>query len=627
MKFDLTPEDDALLKACLDWFSAAESEHKAYERQWDHQDSLYFGHKRMVDAYTSASPRDRDGVLSDGRKEFGAELHIPYVFSMVETIMPRVLSNRPRMLWLPRSKTAEQNVENVRIVCDAQQQRANYELTLQTTARSGLKHGLGVQKCYWRREERDTFQLVKSSTGEWVRQPVKKVCWDDPDVDDVDIRDFFWDPFGDSMDTVRKVMHRTWRDSKYVLAKVQSGDWNKYPQLDAEDLKSMQSKEKYDQAWADRRKAQGVTSGNTSGGSDIHEVWEIHDGEKVYTVLDRRVIVKEMESPYWEWRLPFHIYRPVEVEHRFVGYGVIDPIEDLQKELDWLRTDRRWNAMLKLHQAYAYQDGALDPALMKIGPGSLTPVNGDPNDILKPLMVGDIPNSGYQEEVNLQRDIERTAGVDDTVAGASGGGGGAAETATGVQLVQAAAGLRIQAYTRRMELELITPEARQWLAMNQQHWTQERDVRVEDPQQPDPDRRWTWRTVGPAELAGEFEVVPEGGSTAPDNIPQQRQDALQAMQLWGQDPGVDRRKLTVWAMDKFGIASPDAFLAAPQVVPPETLDLIVEQLTSQGVPALDAKTLVGDALSAALDNQQQSEASMVQGEGAPPGDMQLRHAA
>jgi hypothetical protein len=597
----MTPEDQTRLEHELAWFKRAEEEHKLYEDRWDHQDVLYFGHKRFVDAHSSASPRDRDSIVSDGRKEFGAELHIPYVFSTIHTIAPRTLSNRPRMLWLPRDKTAEANVENVKIIGDAQQQKANYELKLQTTNQGGLKHGLGVQKTYWRREERESFVIAQGPDSQWVKRPTKKKAWDDPFCDDVDIRDFFWDPFGDSMETVRKVLHRSWRDCSYIYAKIESGAWGKYP-LGPEELEGSSGAEKHRASWAGRRAAQGLSSGRDQGDPDIHEVWEIHCGSEVVTVVDRLWIVSIIENPYWHGELPFQIYRPIEVEHQFVGVSVIDPIEDLQRELDWLRTDRRWNAMMKLHQTYAYRDGVVDPAQIKMGPGRLIPVNGDPRELLVPLTVGDIPNSGYQEEAALRADIERTTGVDDTVAGND---GGAAQTATGVQLVQAAAGVRIQAYTRRMELELIKPQASQWLALNQQHWIENKDIRV--PMQPtpgEPDRRWAWRPVGPAEMAGEFDVEPEGGATAPDNVPQDRQDAQFLMTAGAQLP-VDHQKLAPIILKKLGIPNPESLLAVPQTVPPETLDLIKASLVQAGMDPAGVQGVIEGALHQALDAQQQ----------------------
>lgn len=608
----MTPEDQDRLQKELEWFTRSEKEHKEYESGWDHQDELYHGHKRFLRTYTESSPRDRDGALREARKEFGAELHIPYTFSTIETIMPRTLSNRPKMLWLPRDRVAERNLENVRVICDAQQQKADYELKLQTTARSGLKHGLGIQKEFWHHEERDSFVMSQNRLGEWVAKPTQKKPWDDPDVEDVDIRDFYWDPYGDSMRNMPKVIHRAWRSTAYVLKKLtpakgsERAEWDRYP-LTAEDVDNGGAEDKYHTAWAGRRRAMGQSSQQV-GDKDLHEVWEIWDLERneVVTILDRVWIVAIIAHPFWHLELPFHAYRPIEVEHRFVGVSVIDPMEDLQRELDMLRTDRRWNAMLKLHQTYAYNDGTVDPSQIKIGPGRLIPVNGDPANLLHPLTVGDIPNSGYQEEAALRADIQLTTGVDDTVSGSD--AGAAATTATGVQLVQAAAGLRIQAYTRRMELELIKPEAAQWLALNQQRWATNKEIRVPAMPTPmEPDRRWSWRMVGPAQMAGEFDVEPEGGATAPDNVPQKRQDAIQLLQALAPFQGqVNMTNLLKLILEKFDVPAPETLVAAPQQVPPATLDYLMQALVEQGGMAPDgAHALIAEAMQQAMADQEQ----------------------
>lgn len=628
---EMTEEHQARLEAELKWFTeSAEPEHKLFEARWDHQDVLYFGHKRFVEAYGGAGPRGRSDILGDGRKEFGAELHIPYIFSTIETIAPRTLSNRPKMLFTPRDKVAADNVDNVTVVCNAQQHRADYELKLQTTNRSGLKHGIGVQKTWWREDTRDGFVLAEGVDGQWVRRPVTRKAWDDPYCADVDIRDFYWDPFGDSMETVRKVLHRTWRDCSYILERVAKGQdgWGLYP-LTAEDLEGGGGAQKHREAWAGRRQAQGLGTGGVKDDADIHEVWEIHDrtAQQVVTVIDRKWIVAIIENPYWHRELPFQIFRPIEIEHQFVGLSPIDPIEDLQMELDWLRTDRRWNAMLKLHQTYAYNDGVVDPAQIKIGPGRLVPVNGDPRDLLVPLQVGDIPNSGYQEEAALRADIERTTGVDDTIAGND---GGAAQTATGVQLVQAAAGVRIQSYTRRMELELIKPQASQWLALNQQRWTTNRDVPVPAMPTPmEPERRWAWRQVGPAQMAGEFDVEPEGGAQAPDNVPQDRQDAQMLAALAPQLPGLDPHQVGLLVLKKLGVPSPERLFAPQQVVPPETLDILKQEMVQGGMDPAGAHALLSNALQQALAAREQAQGGAgpaekpVDGQAPPPEQGQM----
>jgi hypothetical protein len=630
MAAELTPEDKALLDKQLKWFTeSAEPEHKQHEKDWDRQDTLYFGHKRFVQQHaTQATPKGRDGVLRDARKEFGDELHIPYVWATMETVMPRALSNRPKMLWTPRDRVAESNVENVTVVCDAQQERADYELKLQTTFRSAFKHGLGVQKTYWRLDTRDTMALRQSpETGEWVAAPTQQTAWDDPDCEDVDIHDFYWDRLGDSMRNVPQVMHRTWRDTAYCLAKIDSGAWSnmQLAGVIAEDLTGSTGKAKYDEAWAARRRAMGFPI--SSPDRDVHEVWEIH----VRNTNDKIIIVDRMwvgvveRNPYWHGEMPFQTFCPIEVEHRFCGLGIIDPIEDLQRELNWLRTDRRWNAMLKLHQAYAYNDGLIDPSAIKIGPGRLVPVNGDPKDLLVPLTVGDIPNSGYQEEAAIRGDIELASGLSESMSGVSSAG----ETATGVQLVQAAAGLRIQALTNRGVLQLIKPQARQWLALNQQRWTTERDVAF--PAVPEPgaaQRFWSLRKVGPAQMQGEFEVKPDGGSMAPENVPQKRNDAMLILQLLSSPAGMqlmDASESLRFILEKIDVPTPELFLQSPSAIPAETLDVIKNTLVAQaGMDPSGAHALIATALQQTMAMKQEAaqQGARAGGQGGAPSGQQ-----
>jgi hypothetical protein len=95
-------------------------------------------------------PPDRDTLLRDFAGEWGSDLVIPFAFSTVETILPRAVSNRPRMLILPVDEDAEKSVENMRYLIDQQQQKCGYEMKLEETAKSGFIYGLGVQKLFWK---------------------------------------------------------------------------------------------------------------------------------------------------------------------------------------------------------------------------------------------------------------------------------------------------------------------------------------------------------------------------------------------------------------------------------------------------------------------------------------------
>jgi hypothetical protein len=385
------------------------------------------------------------------------------------------------------------------------------------------------------------------------------------------------------------------------------------PDLTADDIEAHSSKERYTETWSRRRNFQGD---NAVFKDAIHEILEIHDGTDVTIIVDRQWPVANFKNPHPTGRYPFQIFRPTELEHQFAGKGEIEPMRDLQYEMNALRTDRRWNALFVMHQSYFYEDGTIDPKAIKKGPGMLNPVNsgGSLRDILMPMTVGDIPFSSYRETEEMKGDIDRTTGISDPASGV----GDAGQTATGVQLVQAAAGVRIQNKTRRLELELIRPQAQDFLALNQQRLAEPRDIPVPAPASVgEPDRRWTWFSVGPAQMAGEFDAIPDGGSTAPENVPQMRQDAQMFLSL-AQHPMADGRKMFVLALRNMGIDQPEAYLSSMQDLPPQTLDFIQAALVDQlSLPPDQVHALLADATEQAM--QQAQEQQMAPGAPQAPG--------
>jgi hypothetical protein len=587
VELTLSAEEEERLKDITQLFDAAESYHKKFKERAEHFYALYRNYQDFRGENRDWNPRDMDGGIRVAEREWGATLFIPYCFSTIETILPRMLSHRPRMLVLPRNQESEQNVENMRMLIDSQQEQIDYELVLEDIAKNGLIYGLGVQKTGWRKEVRTKRALEPTTyrTGHLERETTH-TTFDDPYAEAVDPFDWLWDPHADSVEGCDFIFHRTWRSTRYVLNRLRSSSWE--GEFSEEDVRMLRTG-RYDEAQQGRRRIDGY-GGAATHRDQPHEVWEFHDGERVTTVLDRRIIVQEGPNPTGCGEFPFQVFRPSSISHHMVGIGAIEPVEDLQAEMNTLRSQRRDNATLKLQQVFAYRDGLVDPADLKFGPGMAMPVEGDPRELLFPINVGDIPNSGYQEEANLQADIERTTGISDPVTG-SGEGGGSSQTATGVQLVQAAANTRIQRAVRRLEVEVIKPGARQWIALNQRKILEPREIGVPAPPNPmesyspgQPDRRYMWFQLGPDELRGEMAVEPEGGATAPENIAQNRQDAQLWMQMFGQNPMVEPRMVLKRAIEGMGIRQPDAYLKPPEPrVPPAILDILAQRGVDQGL--------------------------------------------
>jgi hypothetical protein len=613
--FEHSAEDQAFLERILAVLAIWEPYHERWVERANHFYGLYRNVQNWTRQLRESSPRGLDDVVRDGQSVFGPELFIPMCFATVETIIPAMLASPPDMGNITaRNQASENNVANVRAMIEAQHEAMNYELRLQTIAKDGLIYGTGVQKTYWKTDHRKRRRLIPSAEPAAGMVPVELLdtVWDDPDQVAVDPKDFITDPFSQEIAESDGAFHRSWRSNRYVQRKVEAGHWRN---LTGAGLSELADSSKFDQLMNERERAvpqAARESRSSTGKQPIHEVLEFHDGEQVVTILDRKVIVYSGPNPNWHGELPFQVFRPTEDTHSIHGIGEIEPIEKLQEELNALRTERRYNAALVLQRVFAYHEGLVEKEDIQFGPGNAIGVNGDPRELIFPIQVGDIPNSGYEEEDRITGDIDRVSGISDTVAGAGLSGG---DTATGVQLVQSAASRRIENKTRRLELEVIDPGAQQIVALDQQRILNNREVRIPAQPTPDqPDRRWAWLPIGPLDLMGEFDVRCSRRSTQPENIPQNRADAQMAMTLFAQVPAVEQRKVVEFAARKMGIDQPQSWIAPPNpTVPAAVLDRLREMQVPEAIITKALAEAGGPDLSGG------NAPGMVGGDPLPPG--------
>lgn len=541
----------------------------------------YRGFRQFRDEWVAATPNDRDGLLYDARKHWGAHLHIPLSFRTIETIVPRAIAHAPKLLYMPRDEQWRKNVETVRLLIDSQQDKCSIDLPFQAVMRSGRIYGLGVGKTYWRKEVKTRTRMKRSALKlGYVPKAVTEVTYDDPVFEDIDVFDFMWDPYGSDMKTCEWTVHRIWMSNQAVMQRVQEGVWNTQSakELNEEKVKALgPSGRFYSEIWQDRMLASGFNTGNfTTQGEQPHELLEFHNGETVLTVLDRKVLVQEAENACGE--MPFQIYRPTPLQKQLVGIGDLEPLEHLQRELDTLRSQRRDAATMALAAGFVFDDAAIDEEDLEFGPNKAIRVtNSRPQDAIMQLQVKDIPGSGYQEEQVIRSDFEAVSGMQDALDNSP---GGTSSTATEAQLVQAALGRRIELSARRFELEVVQPAAVQFLYLNQRMISENRgalrvpgqNVSQEEAMETG---RWKWFPVGPGELEGEYEIVPEGGSMAARNIPQDRADATQLMNTFGHSWFINPTKPLLRALELCGVKHPQAWLRDPEPpIPPHALKLL-----------------------------------------------------
>lgn len=619
-------------------YQSAESVHKARCDRWVRWYRLYRSRQEFKRTHADArGPRDVDAVLQDARGVFGADLFIPYVFSVIETTLPRMLSQNPKMNLTPAPvwpgavpnldmSQLEEHANTLKLVYDRYQTKMQYPLVTQDVAKSGLINGLGVGKMLWCDEmQRSRPQIVRDPSGNgYMQGAYDKIVYRGPKAEAVDIYDWITDPTAYDMASMGWSIHRMWRGQDYIRKQFETGVWQLPEGVELEDILSAGSDAGRTAEWASRQEAAGNRdAASRLRGQELHEVWEFNDGEWVYTIINRAVPVQSGPNPHWSGEQPFAIYRPTKVPHELVGIGEPEAIEDLQEEMNTLRSQRRDNASLVLQRPFAYFDGLADIGDFEFGPGAMWPVDGDPRELIFPIPLQDIPGSSYQEEAALQADIERVSGINDMEAG--GDGGSAGSTATGAQLIHAAANVRIANKTFLLTTEMMTPQAQQMLDLLQQFITDH--VYIPGPPRPGENGApWSYYLLTPEVLAGDWLVEADGGTMAPDNVPQMRDDATRMWNMFGQDALVDPVRTRVKVLENLGIKDAQAWVKQPETQVPlsvvqQAVQIAGGELQQAGVDPASfdqhMEMLVAQLMQA---NQEQQNAGAAAGRPAlPPG--------
>lgn len=537
-KDDLSEQQQASLAKCCSCFDAADALHRLLEPRWATWYGLSRNYRRWSDAYQQANtPNDKDVVIDEIKRQWGEPLFIPYGFAVMETNVPRIISQTPRYRAKPGELAphVQEALAPAAARFELDDAETHYERRVQETVRSGLRYGLGVQKSYWEKKTRNGKVIAeKMLEGGYKVADGEVVVHEGPQHESVDIFDFLWDPTARDMQTGRYFIHRTWRDLEYVAARVEEGkrrraqnDPHGWIELDLEAIKSLRTTKGRSEGWQVRWEAAGAAG--YEGRDELFEIWEIHDRDQVFTVLGGRggILVQEDVNPFLHGDTPFDIYRPTIVEQEFCGIGDIEPISHLIWELSTLRGQRRDQANMALNGGYFYQRGALNPKDVVTGAGVFVPTNMAPSDVLYPMPFREVPNSGYQEEAAIKADIELASAMSESILGSGG-----EETATGTQMVQQAAMYRMKLKTKNLHVDLLVPQTAKRKAMYEQHVAGKKEPGSEKISVQDATAATGFRHIEfPDTLwAANFELVPIDASTEPDDPIQKKHDAAELTQ-------------------------------------------------------------------------------------------------
>lgn len=477
-------EQDAVAKV-VNAFNEANNYRQEYEEKWLRFYQLYRNYQ-------------------EHKKPNGANLFIPYVFSIIETLVPKIVSlvfaSRPYIGYLPLNRNSIERAKNMEALVDYQLvQKIRFISVATEWIKDALIYGTGIIKVGWAYEEREIVEaqplmrLFGKGYGK-IPKKTKKVVRDEPIVECIDPFDFYVEPGARDICDAKYCIHRTIRSKSYLKRMEKQGV---YKNIDA-----IEEATPDDLGFDQRASSIGENVSNKKG-VELLEYWE---DDRLITVANRAVVIRDESNPFWLKKKPFIKIVDTIDPHNFYGIGEIEPIEHLQHELNTIRNMRMDNINLIINRMWTVKNSAdISPEELISRPGGVIHVQN--HDDIQPIKLDNVAAESYKEDELIRRDIDLATGVNDYVRGTN---PDRRETATTATVLSTASNERIKLKATLLE-DTGIGELGVWLAaLNRQFIDRPYVIRLLGE-----DSGVDFREITHDDINGDFDVIALGSSVDP----------------------------------------------------------------------------------------------------------------
>ena len=486
-------------------------------------------------------------------KEAGrSNLFIPYTMMQCEVVKARVAESlfvtRPYITLLPRGDEDEENAKKAERLLDWQM---NERMEIKPLFRDevlidAIVLGTVIVYTGWLKEERLTrrkerilqpladgmggYYLTANGEPAMIPQLVvveeRKLIYDDPICQRVDLFDFYVDPLAVTIEDARYCGHREYLTKAQIEELCQSAGWR----VDWKTLSPVQD-------ICGGREIRAALSGNTLQDGDseeradgmylVHHYWE---DDRHAVIINREQLALDEKNPFWHGMKPYDRCCYVPLSNEFYGMGIPEMLAGLQAELNTTRNMRLdYNAMA-MRRMWKIRKGcgltARDLVWRQNGVIEL-----DDMEDIQEINVQELSYSAFTNEDVIKQDMRDTTGVHDIVMGLS----EADETATTTATKDNNANLRFQHFIEAVVEQLLVPIAKKCLALDQQYLEESRIFRLLNE---DMDELYQ---VDAFDIAGDYDMYYVGTSTEPlASREQNKQRILEAYSLAMNNPLVQQ---------------------------------------------------------------------------------------
>lgn len=515
---------DILSTVINDFNSAWEYTQSSWHTRWQNNHALYNGN-RVKRGYVGIT-----------------DTFVPMCFSTVETLTSGLFGSKPKFAFLAPEDKQNQSTDILNGLLDYYWDKDQWSLKIINTGRNMFKLGTAVDYFFW--------------------------DIDHPRLINVPIRDFFISPTSSSLDEYctgfcgRRYLTTIEELKSFEIidfeGKVDAdGNYpmkNKYSNLGQIIVGSGAKGENTDKQEKDMWYGSTVNE-PASSQIEVIEYWTV---DKTVSIANRSIVIEDAEnyykakdkangSKYPKGLLPFADARDYPDESLFYAKGELDIIGDQQELLNDITNQNIDAVTFTLNPMFR-----LDPKLAHLmSEIESLPGAGIPAEVgqFEWLPFKQIPNSAFQERLNIKNEIRETTASSEVVRGTS--AAGTKSTATEINAQVAGAGQRFSLKVTQIENGYFYRVAKIVFRMIQLYVTEPMMVRIIGK---DGAR---WEQFDPSEFKGNYEPRVQLEASINNEKQQDSNNAKELLGAFMNDPDINQLELKKMVLAKSFDLDPD----------------------------------------------------------------------
>jgi hypothetical protein len=542
--------------------------------------------ERRYAAYRALSEETSSRTEED---DWHSNVTTPYVLQTCEGMLATMLEPSPRFNVQPRPKpdepleevlarlnSVEAASDTIRYALD----RDHFAEKQRDFMQQDMIAGISVLKDYWVTEHRDVIQLVPEQVEitdgagftvdtilTHAEQKIENaIVKDDACCEVRDVRDFFWPSQAPSIGKAEYLIDRTWESFPALKRMEQAGVYQ-----NVDKLKDTGSKQAMSDITKREMRLRGIDRTH-----DLYEILEYWTPERVITVGNRTVLLRDDPNPFWNGRMPFIVCSAMPDAFQIPGISVVEALAQLQSMLWTLQNQRLDVVRMLANLITLVRTDVTDPEAFEWAPNAIWPVE-DTSQVEQLKIDPTVANITLDAEGQIKGDLQNimgglpyASGADSTTIDQ--------QTATGVSIITTIAQRIIQS-RKQHYLWAYAHLGRDFLMLYQQFMRDDRTVKILGKV-----GSKAYRSITPLDIQGDYDVMIDVTS---DSLMRQERRA-EAQSLLQMAAGIAPVMATSGAplnlkafmektLDAYDVLDKESFFMPPQVG---------QQTFAQGMPGM-----------------------------------------